>query len=120
MKFDHLVLMASDLQASAPWYDAVLGAIGFSKTRDHVWVNEAGQAVDLRQAVHPEHEYLRGGVGMNHVGFSAPSREAIAEVGERVRAAGYEVPEVQSFGEARALFLKDRDGIRIEVGHEPG
>lgn len=119
MRFDHLVLMAGDLEASAPWYDAVLTAIGFAKTRDHVWVNEDGQAVDLRSASHPEHRYRRGGVGMNHVGFAAPSREAVEAVAARLRDAGLEVPAVQQFDEARALFMKDPDGMRIEIAHEP-
>ena len=30
--------------------------------------------------------------------------------------AGYEVPDIQSFGEGIALFLKDPDGMRIELG----
>lgn len=119
MKFDHLVLMASDMAVSAPWYDAVLTAIGFAKTREHVWVNEHGQAVDLRPAVRPEHGYVRGGVGMNHVGFAAPSREAVEAAAARLRDAGLEVPAIQRFDAARALFMKDPDGMRVEIAHEP-
>jgi hypothetical protein len=33
-----------------------------------------------------------------------------------MRDAGYEVPEVQNFGEGVAVFLKDPDGMRIEIG----
>lgn len=115
MKFDHLVLAPSDLQASVPWYAAVLGAIGFHKTRDHVWLNEAEQAIELRQAGEPEYGYRRHGVGMNHVAFTAGSLAEIEAVATAVRAAGFEVAEIQNFGADRALFLKDRDGMRIEI-----
>jgi lactoylglutathione lyase len=115
MNFDHIVLAAFDLSASLPWYDAVLTAIGFSKTRDHVWVNDAGQAIELRQATDPAHGYRRHGVGMNHIAFTAPSLEAIEEVSDKVRAAGFEVAAIQSFDRDRALFLKDPDGMRIEL-----
>jgi catechol 2,3-dioxygenase-like lactoylglutathione lyase family enzyme len=115
MKFDHVVLAASDLDASLPWYAAVLSAIGFVKSRDHVWINDAGQAVELRQATEPQPGYRRHGVGMNHIAFTAPSLAAIEEVAAAVSAAGFDVPEVQSFGAERALFLKDRDGMRIEL-----
>jgi hypothetical protein len=33
-----------------------------------------------------------------------------------MKTAGYEVPDVQKFGEDIALFLKDPDGMRIELG----
>jgi catechol 2,3-dioxygenase-like lactoylglutathione lyase family enzyme len=115
MNFDHVVLAASDLEASLPWYRTVLSAIGFAKTRDHVWVNEAGQALELRQAGEPEHGYRRLGVGMNHIAFTAPSLAAIEAVAAQVRATGFEVAEIQAFGRDRALFLKDPDGVRIEL-----
>jgi catechol 2,3-dioxygenase-like lactoylglutathione lyase family enzyme len=120
MKFDHVVISAGDLPASVRWYDAVLTAIGFAKTREHVWVNAQGEAVDVRAATAPDHAYVRGGAGVNHIGFAAPSREAVEAVAERLRQAGLDVPAIQSFDEARALFMKDPDGLRIEIGHEPG
>ena len=120
MKFDHVVVSVRALEASVPWYEAVLTAIGFTRTRDHVWVNEQGEAVDVRAASEPDHAYVRGGVGVNHLGFAAPSREAVEAVAERLRDAGLEVPAIQHFGEARALFMKDPDGMRIEIAHEPG
>lgn len=115
MVFDHVVIMVSDLDASLPWYAAVLAAVGFEKTRDHVWVNEAGQALDLKQAEQTEPGYQRRGVGLNHLAVRADSHAAIAEVAEKVAAAGFEVPAHQDFGPERALFLKDPDGMRIEV-----
>ena len=120
MKLDHVVMSVRDLDVSVPWYEAVLSAIGFAKTRDHVWVNEEGLAVDVRPATLPEHPYRRGGVGVNHIAFAAPSREAVEDVADRLRQAGLDVPAIQHFDEARALFMKDPDGMRIEIAHEPG
>ena len=115
MNFDHVVLAASDLEASLPWYETVMTALGFSRSRDHVWVNAAGQALELRQASDPDDGYRRHGVGMNHIAFTAPTLAAIEAVAEQVRAAGFEVAEIQSFDKDRALFLKDPDGMRIEL-----
>lgn len=115
MVFDHAVIMVSDLERSLPWYAAVLAAVGFEQTRDHVWVNEAGQALDLKQAEAVEPGYRRRGVGLNHLAVRAEGHAAIAAVGAKVAAAGFEVPEHQDFGPERALFLKDPDGMRIEV-----
>jgi catechol 2,3-dioxygenase-like lactoylglutathione lyase family enzyme len=115
MKFDHVVLLASDLDASVAWYAVVLGAMGFRKTRDHVWLNEADQAIELRQATDLERGYRRHGVGMNHVAFTAASLAEIERVADAVRDAGFEVAAIQSFDVDRALFLKDRDGMRIEI-----
>lgn len=115
MDFDHVVLLASDLEASLPWYEAVMSALAFRKSRDHVWINESGQALELRQSSEPEPGYRRSGPGMNHIAFQAPDRAGLETAADRVRAAGFEVPEVQHFGPDVALFLKDRDGMRIEI-----
>lgn len=115
MTFDHAVIMVSDLDASLPWYAAVLAAIGFDKTRDHVWVNAEGQAIDLKQAEDTQQAYLRRGVGLNHMAFRAGTHAAVEAVAAQVAAAGFDVPPRQLFGEELALFLKDPDGMRIEV-----
>ena len=115
MKLDHLVILVSDLDASLPWYAAVLGALGFEKTRDHVWLNADGQAIDLKQAEDLSRPYGRFAPGLNHTGFRARDLAALEAVRSEVAAAGFEVPEVQDFGDDRAVFLLDPDGMRIEV-----
>lgn len=115
MQFDHAVILVSDLDASLPWYAAVLAAVGFDKSRDHVWINEAHQALELRQAEDLDQTYRRGGVGLNHFAVRAESHAALDAVALAVARAGFEVPAFQDFGGERALFLKDRDGMRIEV-----
>src|SRR4028119_2162853 len=53
MKLDHLVLLVGSLDASLPFYEALLPLIGFTRSRDHVWGNEDGVYLDLKQATEP-------------------------------------------------------------------
>ena len=116
MKLDHIVLLVSDLPKSVSFYEKLLPMLGFRKTADHVFGNAEEVYLDIRQAENLDQSYERYAPGLNHIGFTAPSRDAISEVQDVIRDAGYEVPDVQSFGEGVALFLKDPDGMRIEIG----
>jgi len=116
VKLDHIVLLASDLPESVGFYENLLPMLGFRKTADHVFGNAEEIYFDLRQAENLDQSYQRYAPGLNHIGFTAPSRDAISEVQDVMKNAGYEVPAVQNFGEGVALFLKDPDGMRIEIG----
>ena len=116
MKLDHIVLLVSDLPKSVAFYENLLPMLGFRKTADHVFGNSDEICLDIRQAENLEHAYERFAPGLNHIGFTAPDRDAITQVQDTMKGAGYEVPEVQVFGEGVALFLKDPDGMRIELG----
>lgn len=118
MEMDHAVLAVSDLASSLPWYEALLPLLGFTKTRSHVWVNAQGFGVDVQQAKEPAHRYSREGVGLNHLAVRAESRAEVDDVARAMKAAGFEVPATQQLGDAYALFLKDRDGMRIEITFE--
>lgn len=119
MRLDHLVILASDLELSIQHYDAVLGALDFEKTRDWVWWHEgAGVAVELRAADEPQ-SYKRYAPGLNHFAFAAESLAELDLWAQKITAAGLELPPHQSFGEARAYFLPDPDGLRIELAYEP-
>ena len=80
MKLDHIVLMLGDLEESLPYYETLLPLIGFAKSRDHVWGNEEGVYLDFKQATEVGEGYRRGGVGLNHLGFTAPSLAAVEEI----------------------------------------
>ena len=116
MKLDHIVLLVSDLPKSVEFYEKLLPMLGFRKTADHVFGNAEDIYFDIRQAENPDHSYQRYAPGLNHIGFTAPDRHTIAKVQDVMKDAGYEVPDVQHFGESIALFLKDPDGMRIELG----
>ncbi len=115
MKLDHMVVMVRSLEASLPWYTAMLGAIGFAKTRDHVWFSDDGLAIDLMQAEPGTRDYERRGPGLNHLGFTAPDMAALDRVRTAMAAAGFDVPQKQHFSTETATFFKDPDGMRVEV-----
>ncbi len=99
MKLDHMVIYASDQTKSAAFYGAVLGALGFTKTRDWVWLNKDGFAIDLRKAT-SDASYDRYGPGLNHLGFAAPSRETLQKVQDDLSASGMSLPDVQNISGA--------------------
>lgn len=115
MKLDHIVILARDIAASVRWYDALLTLIGFTKQREHVWANDDGLALDLRESKPGTRPYERYGAGLNHLGFTAPTMDAHEAVRAGMAAAGFDVPKIQNFGEERATFFKDPDGLRVEV-----
>lgn len=115
MRVDHAVILVRSLEASLPWYAAMLGAIGFSKTRDHVWLSDDGFAIDLKQANPDTPDYQRYAPGLNHLGFTAPDEAALDAVRAAMAAAGYPVADKQHLGGATATFFKDPDGMRVEV-----
>ena len=115
MKLDHLVLLVGSLQTSLPFYEALLPLLGFTKSRDHVWGNEDGVYLDLKEATEPGDGYRRYGIGLNHMGFTAPSLEAVQAIADAMRAGGFPLPEEQELVNVRALFMKERDGMRVEI-----
>lgn len=115
MKLDHIVLLVGSLERSLPWYEALLPLIGFTKSREHVWGNGDEVYIDLKEATEPGEGYRRYGIGLNHMGFTAPDKATVEAVAEAMAAAGFEVPALQRLGNSYALFMKDPDGMRIEI-----
>jgi catechol 2,3-dioxygenase-like lactoylglutathione lyase family enzyme len=115
MKLDHMVVMVRSLEASLPWYEALLRLIGFTKSRAHVWGNADGVYLDLKQAEPQTRDYERRGPGLNHLGFTALDEDDLDRVRAGMADAGFEVPEKQHIGKEIATFFRDPDGMRIEV-----
>ena len=115
MKLDHIVLLVGSLERSLPYYETLLPLIGFEKSRDHVWGNGEGVFFDFKEATEPGEGYRRYGIGLNHLGFTAATREAVEAVANAMRAGGFEVPGIQRLGDSYALFMKDPDGMRFEI-----
>ena len=114
MKLDHMVILVRSLDDSLPWYSALLGLIGFEKSRDHVlWNGEV--AIDLQEAQPDTPAYERYAPGLNHLGFTAPDEATLDAVRDGMAAAGFEVPEKQNFSGQVATFFRDPEGMRLEV-----
>ena len=114
MKLDHVVILVRSLDASLPWYAALLGLMGFRKTRDHVWY-DGELAIDVKQAEAGTRDYQRYAPGLNHLGFTAPDEASLDRVRDGMAAAGFAVPDKQFFGKETATFFRDPDGMRIEL-----
>jgi len=119
LKVDHVTILVKSLEHSMPYYTKLLDLIGFSKLRDYVWSDGEGFFLQFNQAKEDTKDYERYASGMNHIGFSAPTAEFVVEVKTQMKNAGFDVPEIQSFDQARALFMKDPDGIRFEITYYP-
>ena len=120
MKLDHLVVLVRSLDASLPWYTALLALLGFEKSRDHVWGNADGVYLDLKEADPGTAPYARRAPGLNHLGFTAPDEAALDRVRDAMAARSFEVPEKQTFADGTiATFFKDPDGMRLEVSVYP-
>lgn len=119
LKLDHLTLLVQSLPNSMPYYSKLLEIIGFVKLRDHVWTDDKGFFFQFNQAKEGTQAYQRYASGMNHLGFCAPSAAYVGKVRSQMAEAGFAVPEIQDFNGAKALFMKDPDGIRFEITYYP-
>lgn len=115
LKLDHIVIYLSEMAVSLPFYLALFDLLGLERTGDSVFHDGSGLYFDLRQAAEPEHGYHRLGPGLNHLGFTAPDRGFVDDLGAAMKTRGFDVPEVQLLEDAYCLFLRDPDGMRVEV-----
>jgi glyoxylase I family protein len=136
-KFSHVDLCVSSVERSLPFYRGLLGPLGWTgltevrgergETIHYITMRGRGvAALGLREA-QPDRKatsYDRYAVGVHHICFDAPSREA---VDERARWLREQAAEIES-GPAEydytpgyyAVFFRDPDGIKLEILHRPG
>ena len=119
LKVDHVTILVSSLDKSMPYYERLLGLLGYKKMHDFVWTDQSGFFIQFGQAKEGTSSYERYATGMNHLGFSAPSTDFVIEIQTKMKKAGFAVPETQKIKGATALFMKDPDGIRFEISYYP-
>jgi catechol 2,3-dioxygenase-like lactoylglutathione lyase family enzyme len=114
--FDHVTIRASDRAASERFYDTVLGAIGVERLATGDLFTEWGDfSVAQADDEFPVTRRL-------HVGFVAPSRDAVDRFWRAGTEAGYESdgepgPRPQYSPEYYGGFLLDPDGNSAEAVH---
>lgn len=115
MRPSHIVLLAASLDASLSWYAAVFDVLGFHKGQGNVWTASNGLSIEIRRAAEGTRPAHRFGPGLNHLGFTAASPEALYKLREKVAGAGFTVPEPQVLGDHVVVFFQDPDGMRFEL-----
>ena len=115
--WDHVTLRATDLDASATFYDTVLRTLGTERTFTADWLVEWGQFSPLarRTRTSPPTRGL-------HLGFSAPTREHVhafwqAGVDAGYRDDGEPGPRPEYGADYYGGFLLDPDGNSAEAVH---
>lgn len=127
--FDHLDLTVNDLSRSVPFYERVLGELGFrnvGKDNGSVIFANGIASIALRGASGEQRgaTFDRYRVGLHHLALRAACREDVDRfhqwlVGERypVLDAPAEYPQ---YGESYyAVFFSDPDGLKLELVHYP-
>ena len=127
----HLDLTVSDLARSKPFYDLVLGFLGYRcvKSTDQVIVWDLALpdgvcGIALRAARRPR-PHDRYTAGLHHFAWNADSRQDVDGLHERLRAAGVTIldapAEYPQYGTGYyAVFFADPDGLKLEFCHYLG
>ena len=134
---DHVDLVVSTLDRSLAFYRELLAPLGW--TRVTRIAGERGEDVFYLGGEPPERPvalslrerqsdanplpYDRYGVGVHHVAFTAPTREAVDERHRWLLERGAEVespPREYGYSPGYyAVFFYDPDGIKLEIVHKP-
>lgn len=128
--FDHIDLTVNDLSRSSPFYERVLGELGFrwfkeGASGNHVFVNGI-TSLAIREPS-PEQRgaaFDRYRVGLHHLAFRAARRDDVDRFHDfllREELPVLDPPaEYPEYGEAYyAVFFPDPDGIKLELVHFP-
>lgn len=126
----HLALSATDLAESGPFYDALLGALGYAPA--HVsdglrtWVGPSPAPEILLYVVEGEDRtvHTHGRPGLQHAALKVDDRATVVAVHDAVVSGGWEVvhqpAEYDYLPGYFAVFVTDPDGCRWEIAHIPG
>lgn len=118
----HLDLSVSDVDASATWYERVLGLakvrrVEFpSRTMVVLLAREAGLVIGLNaHAERPDGQFDERRVGLDHVGFAVRRREDLDTWQTHLAELGVEHSPVADGDSGSALVFRDPDNIQLEI-----
>ena len=130
--FHHLDLTVRDPHASAPFYELVLGHMGYRPVRqdadgiDYGWEGAPYPSIGIMRAKGDgrDRKHNRYAPGLHHVAFRAASRADVDDLYRKLKAAGATVLDAPAdypeYGEGYyAVFFADPDGLKLEFVHEP-
>ena len=119
MRLDHLTIYVSDWAEYERHYGTLLPLAGFSRVNDRIWTDGSGFFLQFGAARNGTRPYEHYGAGLNHWGIAMPTAESVDELRDALIAAGLDVQPIQDLGGARALFVPDPDGLRVEFTYYP-
>ena len=128
----HIDLTVRDIAASAPFYEALLGFLGYARVKQeaalHVWDlirdGQVAGGVALR-AARSERGHDRYSAGLHHLAFHAADRADVDRAHVLMKGRGATIldppAEYPEYGAGYyAVFFADPDGLKLEVVHFPG
>lgn len=123
-RISHLDLSVSDVEASADWYQRVLGlqrvrrAEFESRTMIVLREPSSGMIIGLNEhAGRPDGAFDERRPGLDHVGFTVESRQELEDWQARLAELGVEHSPVtdSASGSGTALVFRDPDNIQLEL-----
>ncbi|MFE9328531.1 VOC family protein [Nocardia sp. NPDC052278] len=123
----HLAITTAEQAKTAPFYDAVLGALGY--TREHTseqlctWVGPVPEILLYTVEGDDDRQHTHGRPGWHHAAMEVEDRETVEAVHRAVNDGGWTVvhpPREYDYSEGYfAVFVTDPDGVRWEFAHIP-
>ncbi len=126
----HLDLNVRDLERSEAFYRDLLGRLGMSEVaRGEHWVSFGTEScyLTLVQTREPflYHGFHRKRIGVNHLAFPAPSKDAVDEMHAWLQARGVPIlyggpmetgtPDAPNY----AVYFEDPDRLKLEYVYRP-
>jgi len=127
-RMHHLALTTSQMEESARFYDAVLGAIGYKRgmtsPRLCTWHDQVPEILLYEVEGQDASRHVFGRPGWHHAAFHAPSRSTVYAVHNACIDEGWTVVhEPREYPEYSsgyfAVFVEDPDGLRVEIAYIP-
>jgi catechol 2,3-dioxygenase-like lactoylglutathione lyase family enzyme len=125
---EHIDLTVNDLQRSLPFYEKVLGFLGFRRVphENYTALFNGHMAIGFRTAA-PEEQgatFNRSRVGLHHLAFRAKTREDVDAFYRFLAREGVTIldppAEYPQYGpNYYAVFFADPDGMKLELVHFP-
>ncbi len=129
----HIDLTVNDLARSTPLYEAVLGFLGYRRTRQDeglvLWRLDLPEGehctIAIRKAQR-EGRHDRYTPGLHHFAWMAGSREEVdrlharlKEIGAHILDAPADYPKYNAGRGYYAVFFADPDGLKLELAYTP-
>lgn len=121
---DHIYISVSDMERSEKYYDAVMGILGFRKSRFQIngdphiqyYNRHFGYVLRPSRNAVPHDPYAPG---LHHFCLKVESEQDVKEAAAKLRQQNIEISEPKLYAEYApdyfAVFFSDPDGIRLEI-----